>query len=85
MQRRVHENNQIIAQLLVHISARFGGKNIKNKVLQHLPSLKKNKCNWSFGPIIFDSKNSSNVFAALKKYLQSMRILLFIDLLVQKK
>ena len=69
----LNKNNEIVAQLLVQISSRFPFNGSRNKILNNLPHIKKKKCSWLYGPIIFDPNENLNVFLALDDYLKKKK------------
>ena len=67
----LNEKNEIIAQLLIQISSKYLDTNLRNKILNHLPNVKQKKCSWLYGPIIFNSKYSHDIFASLHRFIKS--------------
>lgn len=70
----INEEKNIVGQLLVHLSPRFTNKGIKGKIFDKIPNVKKNKCNWAYGPIILSEKYNDEIFLALKKFFDSKKL-----------
>jgi len=63
-------NEEILAQLLITTYPRFASKSLRNSILSKLPFFKKNACYWTYGPIIFNKKYSSEIFQTLSNFLK---------------
>ena len=66
----LNNNGKIIAQLLAFESIRFEKKKFLSKFLVNFPNIKKSSYTWSYGPIIFDTKYSTEIFVQLGKFLK---------------
>ena len=61
---------KIVAQLLVFELKRFRKKIFLSTILKNFSNMKKNTYTWSYGPIIFDIKYSSEIYIQLGKFLK---------------
>lgn len=72
-------DKNIVGQLIMSEAQRFVSqpnkimpttkKRILNKILNHVPNIKKSIYRWTYGPVIFDTKQSESIFTELGKYL----------------
>ena len=62
---------KIIGQLLISIRERFSNSDLKARIFKNMPLLKQKNCEWSYGPIIFDSTFTNDVYVALEEFLLS--------------
>ena len=69
--RFIDSKGSIVGQLLLDESQRFNNQNTKSKILKNMPGLKKKVFNWTYGPVIFEKNNSSDIFSALNDLLIS--------------
>ena len=67
--RFIDSKGSIAGQLLLDESPRFNNQNTKSKFFKNIPGLKKKVFNWTYGPIIFQHSNSSDIFSALNDFL----------------
>ena len=67
----INSNGSIVGQILIEESQRFTKNNSKSKIFRNIPGLKKKIFNWTYGPIIFEKNDSSNIYSALNNYLIS--------------
>lgn len=64
------DDEKIVGQILLSTYSRFQKKKGK-KILNSIPLLKKSIYRWVFGPIIFDSMHSKNIYQCLSEFLNS--------------
>lgn len=62
----INEQGDVVGQLLHYESSRFG-KRIRGKILSKIS--KKLLCKWSYGPIVFDSNYSNEIYEKLGNYI----------------
>ena len=67
----INSKGSIVGQLLSEKLPRFMDHNSKSKIFKKIPGLKKKVFNWTYGPIIFEKSESSNIYLALNDFLIS--------------
>lgn len=67
----VNSKGSIVGQLLMEERVRFTNNNTKSKFFRNIPGLKKKSFHWTYGPIIFEKNESSNIYATFSDYLIS--------------
>jgi len=67
----VNDSEKIVGQLLVSLSGRFTKKNLSKKLVGKFLKLKSVVCTWEYGPVIFDSSYSEEIYEKLGDYLIS--------------
>ena len=67
----VDNSDKIVGQLLISISGRFTEKNLSKKLVGKFFKLKSVVCTWEYGPVIFDSSYSEEIYEKLGDYLIS--------------
>jgi lipid II:glycine glycyltransferase (peptidoglycan interpeptide bridge formation enzyme) len=67
----IDSKGSIVGQVLLEESLRFSNNNNKSKFFRSIPGLKKKSFNWTYGPIIFEKKNSEKIYSVLNDYLIS--------------
>ncbi len=69
-------SGKIIGQILLNKYPRFENRtNMKAKILKNIPMFKKSMYIWTYGPIHFDQKNSSNMYLKMNQFLKNKKSL----------
>jgi hypothetical protein len=69
----IDSQGNIVGQLLVSIRTRFKGNSFRTKLFKSTPGIKQSACEWSYGPVIFNSNFDSEIYLSLKDFLKSKR------------
>lgn len=67
----VDSSGKIVGQLLISEITRDVRKGTVGKLIHKMPILKKTICKWTYGPVIFDSSFSSEIYSVLGNFLRS--------------
>lgn len=65
----IDSSGEIIGQLLIKVQPRFQNKSTKGKFLSKLYGIKQDIYQWNYGPILFDTNKSNEIFSQLDNFL----------------